>query len=66
MVRLKILRCELTSGNGAPGSLLDEQLTVACGEGAIRILELQRAGKQPMKAEEFLRGTPLAPPARLA
>jgi methionyl-tRNA formyltransferase len=39
--------------------LLDDNLTFACGSGAVRILELQRAGKQPMKAEEFLRGTPL-------
>ena len=37
------------------------RLTVACGDGAIRILALQRAGKQPMKAEDFLRGTPVAP-----
>ena len=65
-VRVKILRCELASGSGAPGELLDDQLTIACGEGAIRILELQRAGKAPMKAEEFLRGTPLKPPVRLS
>ena len=52
-------------GSGAPGDVLDDELTVACGEGAIRILELQRAGKAPMKAAEFLRGTPLKPPARL-
>jgi len=65
-VRVKILRCALADGKGAPGELLDTQLTVACGDGAIRILELQRAGKQPMKSGEFLRGTPLAPPARLA
>ena len=39
--------------------------TIACGDGAIRILELQRAGKAPMKAADFLRGTPLKPPARL-
>jgi methionyl-tRNA formyltransferase len=58
------LRCELTGGNGAPGELLDEQLAVACGDGAIRIVELQRAGKVPMKAVDFLRGTPLKPPAR--
>jgi methionyl-tRNA formyltransferase len=65
--RLKILRCELASGTGAPpGAVLDDQLTIACGEGAIRILELQRAGKAPMRAEEFLRGTPLTPPMRLA
>jgi methionyl-tRNA formyltransferase len=63
--RVKILRCELAEGSGAPGELLDDRLTVACKEGAIRILELQRAGKQPMHADEFLRGTPLKPPARL-
>jgi methionyl-tRNA formyltransferase len=65
LARVKILRCELIDRSGAPGDLLDDRLTVACSEGAIRILELQRAGKQPMKAEEFLRGTPLKPPMRL-
>ena len=64
-VRVKILRCAMTDGSGAPGEVLDEHLAVACKEGAIRILELQRAGKQPMKADDFLRGTPLKPPARL-
>jgi methionyl-tRNA formyltransferase len=64
--RVKILRCELAKGSGTPGELLDDRLTVACGEGAIRILELQRAGKAPMKADDFLRGTPLKPPARLS
>ena len=63
--RVKILRCALADGSGASGKMLDDQLTVACGEGAVRILELQRAGKAPMKAEEFLRGTPLKPPMRL-
>jgi len=63
--RVKILRCELAKGSGAPGSVLDDQLTIACGDGAIHIVELQRAGKAPMKAAEFLRGTPLGPPARL-
>jgi len=64
--RVKILRCETIDGSGAPGEVLDDQLTVACKQGAIRILELQRAGKAPMKAEEFLRGTPLKPPMRLS
>jgi methionyl-tRNA formyltransferase len=64
--RVKILRCELAKSAGAPGAVLDDQLTIACGEGAIRIVELQRSGKAPMKAAEFLRGTPLKPPARLA
>jgi methionyl-tRNA formyltransferase len=64
--RLKVLRCELASSTGTPGAVLDDQLTIACGDGAIRILELQRAGKAPMRAREFLRGTPLKPPMRLA
>ena len=63
-VRIKVLRCELASGSGAPGEVIDERLAIACGEGAIRILDLQRAGKAPMKAEEFLRGTPLKAGAR--
>jgi methionyl-tRNA formyltransferase len=57
--RVKILRCELTGGSGAPGDVLDDRLAIACQQGAIRILELQRAGGKPMQAEEFLRGTPL-------
>jgi methionyl-tRNA formyltransferase len=58
-VRVKVLRTTRGDGKGAPGALLDDKLTIACGDGAVRILELQRAGKQPMKADEFLRGTPL-------
>src|SRR3982075_2734461 len=65
-VRVKILRGELADGAGSPSDLLDDRLTVACKEGAIRILELQRAGKGAMKTDEFLRGTPLKPPMRLA
>ena len=65
-VRVKILRCERADGGGAPGDVLDDHLTVACGQGAIRLLELQRAGKAPMKATEFLRGTPLTAGARFA
>jgi methionyl-tRNA formyltransferase len=64
--RVKILRCAMADGSGAPGEVLDDHLTVACKQGAIRILELQRAGKQPMKAEEFLRGTPLKAGARFS
>ena len=48
-------------GTGPPGTVLDDRLTVACADGAVRILELQRAGRQAMKADEFLRGTPLPP-----
>jgi methionyl-tRNA formyltransferase len=64
--RVKVLRCEPAVGSSAPGDLLDDRLMVACRQGALRILELQRAGKQPMKAEEFLRGTALKPPLRLS
>ena len=56
-VRLKILRCELANGRGAAGEALDADLTIACGDGAIRIVELQREGKRPMTAADFLRGT---------
>jgi methionyl-tRNA formyltransferase len=65
-VRVKVLRTTKGEGSGAPGTVLDDKLTIACGEGAVRILELQRAGKQPMKADEFLRGTPLAPGTRVS
>ena len=58
-VRIKVLRTTKGDGKGTPGTVLDDELTIACGGGAIRILELQRAGKQPMKADEFLRGSPL-------
>jgi methionyl-tRNA formyltransferase len=64
-VRVKILRGEIAGDSGAPGELLDDRLAIACQHGAFRILELQRAGKGAMKAEEFLRGTPLKPPMRL-
>lgn len=64
--RVKILRCELAKGAGSPGDLLDDRLTIACKDGAIRVLELQRAGKPPMRADAFLNGTPLTPPLRLA
>jgi methionyl-tRNA formyltransferase len=63
--RLKILRTTKSDGDGPPGSVLDDRLSVACGQGAARILELQRAGGRPMQAGEFLRGTPVAPDAML-
>jgi methionyl-tRNA formyltransferase len=59
-VRVKVLRTTKSEGSGKPGTVLDNKLTIACGDGAVRILQLQRAGKQAMTAEEFLRGTPLA------
>ncbi len=63
--RLKISAVELTAGEGAPGEVLDDRLTVACGRGALRLVTLQRAGKAPLAAEAFLRGHPLAPGTRL-
>ena len=60
--RVKVLRSTMADGKGAPGSVLDANLTVACGSGAVRLVELQRGGKQPTKAADFLRGlrSPLA------
>src|SRR5580704_7518215 len=57
--RVKILRTTKGAGSGPPGSVLDDKLTVSCGSGAVRLVELQRAGKQPMSADEFLRGMPI-------
>jgi methionyl-tRNA formyltransferase len=57
--RVKILRTTKGIGVGQPGRVLDDKLTIACGSGAVRLLELQRAGKQPMPADEFLRGMPI-------
>ena len=64
--RIKVLRSTRGQGSGAPGTVLDDQLTIACGEGAIRLVEVQRAGKQPMKAGEFLRGAKIVPGTRLS
>ena len=58
--RIKILRTTRGEGEGEPGRVLDDKLTIACGSGAVRIVELQRAGGKPMQADEFLRGTPVA------
>jgi len=58
--RMRVLRTTKASGSGKPGTVLDDKLTVACGEGALRVVELQIAGKKAMKANEFLRGTQLA------
>jgi len=64
-VRVKALRSTEGKGTGAPGTVLDEHLTVACGEGAVRLTQVQRAGKHPMPADEFLRGTPVEAGARV-
>lgn len=59
--RVKILRAEPVSGKGTPGSVIDNQLTIACGDGALRLVEVQRAGKGRTSAAQFLRGFPLLP-----
>ena len=63
--RVKVLRSTVSDQSGAPGTLLDEPLTVACGTGAVRLLDLQRAGKKPMSAQAFLNGLQGAPEIRL-
>ncbi|HEY9215659.1 MAG TPA: methionyl-tRNA formyltransferase [Ancylobacter sp.] len=57
--RVKVLRSTMGSGSGAPGEVLDDRLTVACGSGAVRLIELQRAGSRVLPADEFLRGNAL-------
>ena len=57
---MKALLSECADGAGAPGEALNDALTIACGEGAVRLLRLQKAGKGAMDAADFLRGTPVA------
>lgn len=64
--RIKVRRAELAEGAGASGVVLDERLTVACGEGALRPLVLQRPGRAAMDAAAFLRGYALPAGCRLA
>jgi len=63
--RLKILYAEPAEGRGVPGTVLDDALTVACGEGALRIVRVQRAGRGAMEAGELLRGFSLPKGTRL-
>jgi methionyl-tRNA formyltransferase len=63
--RIKVLRTTKGQGAGSAGVVLDEKLTVACADGAVRILALQRAGRQAMEADQFLRGTSIAAGTRL-
>ncbi len=58
--RVKLLLAEVVDASGAPGTVLDEDFTIACGTGAIRPLKLQRAGKPVLERGEFLRGRPVA------
>ena len=65
-VRVKALRSTKGEGSGAPGMTLDDELTIACGDGAVRLTQIQRSGKQPMNAEDFLRGTPVKAGTKVA
>ena len=56
----------MVAGSGAPGEVLDDSLAVACGTGAVRLLEVQRAGAKAMEAAQFLRGVKLVPGDRLS
>jgi methionyl-tRNA formyltransferase len=64
-LRVKALRSTQGEGAAPPGSVLDDRLTIACGEGAVRLTQVQRAGKRPMSAAEFLRGTPVKAGTRI-
>jgi methionyl-tRNA formyltransferase len=59
--RVKVLRSTLAQGSAAPGKLIGGDLVVACGDGAVRLLNVQRAGGKPVSAEEFLRGLARVP-----
>lgn len=60
-VRIKVLGSVLAQGTGTPGTVLDEALTVSCGDGAVRLTRLQRAGKGAQDVDVFLRGNALPP-----
>lgn len=64
--RVKVLRSEIAQETGEPGRVLDDRLTIGCGEGSIRLLQVQRPGKVPMPAADFLHGARLARGALLA
>lgn len=63
--RVKLLMARAEPGEGPPGAVLDEGLLVACGEGAVRLTRLQRAGRAPQDADAFLRGFAVRPGTRL-
>ena len=63
--RVKVLATRLEAGRGRPGEALDDEGLIACGEGALRLLRVQRAGKGPMGFGEFSRGRPVGRGARL-
>jgi methionyl-tRNA formyltransferase len=65
-VRAKALMSRLGQGAGAPGEALDDSLLIACGEGAVRLLRVQRQGRAALEAPDFLRGSPVLAGTRLS
>ncbi|MGE0597231.1 MAG: methionyl-tRNA formyltransferase [Hyphomonadaceae bacterium] len=63
--RAKALNSRLGLGRGAPGEVLDDSLLIACGEGAVRLMNVQREGRAAMEAADFLRGSPILAGSRL-
>jgi methionyl-tRNA formyltransferase len=59
--RIKVLRAAVVDGEGEPGTILDDALTVACGKDAVRLLKVQRAGRGAVDAGAFLRGARVGP-----
>lgn len=59
--RIKVLMSRTEQGSGAPGAVLDGELLIACGTGAVRLLSVQREGRGPMDTATFLRGNPVTP-----
>ncbi len=64
-VVIKILRAEIVDAEGIPGTILDDKFTIACGEQALRVMRLQRAGKSAMRSAEFLRGYTIPPDTKI-
>jgi methionyl-tRNA formyltransferase len=64
--RIKVLRSLRAAGSGVPGTTIDDALTVACGSGAVRLVDVQRSGKRAMTATELLRGIPIVAGTKLA
>ena len=64
-IRIKVITAETKEESGQPGIVLDDQLTVACGQGSLRLLDLQRPGKRVVETAAFLRGMPIPPKTKL-
>jgi methionyl-tRNA formyltransferase len=61
VARIKVIDARPAAGSGAPGTVLGPGLTVACGVGALRLIEVQRPGRAPMSDEALLRGFAIPP-----